>query len=85
MRSRFWSKLAALPDDYLLLVQFVRVKQGPGGSWNPYSGAITSGMSTTSFQAALISTRTGQVAWKNEVLERTVVPPSKQPTVHQMR
>ena len=24
-------KLAARPDDYLLLVQFVRVKQGPGG------------------------------------------------------
>jgi hypothetical protein len=65
------SQFGTLPDDYLILVQFMRVKQGPGGSWNPYSGAITSGMSSTLLQAALISTRTGQVIWKNEVLERS--------------
>ncbi|MGA7341200.1 MAG: hypothetical protein WBX18_11410, partial [Terracidiphilus sp.] len=65
------SQFETLPDNYLLLVQFMRVKQGPGGSWNPYSGAIASGMSSTLLQAALISTRTGQVMWKNEVLERS--------------
>jgi hypothetical protein len=64
--------LAAFPDDYLILVQFMRVKEGPGGSWNPYSGAITSSMSSTLLQASLISTHTGQVVWKNEVLERKV-------------
>jgi hypothetical protein len=66
------SKLAGLPEDFLILVQFVRVRQGPGGSWSPISGAITSGASSTSMQAALISTRTGQVTWKNEVLERSM-------------
>jgi hypothetical protein len=64
------SQFAALPEDYLILVQFLRVDAGPGKSWNPLSGAITSSMSNTLLQAALISTRTGLVVWKNEVLER---------------
>lgn len=62
--------LAALPEDYLVLVQFFRAEAGPAGSYNPFSGGITSAMSSTLVQAALISARTGQVAWKNEVLER---------------
>lgn len=64
------NRLATLPGDYLIYVQFMRVKQGPGGSWNPNTGAITSQMSSTLLQGALISTRTAQVTWKNEVFER---------------
>jgi hypothetical protein len=66
------SQLGTLPDDYLILVQFIRVKEGPGGSWNPNTGAITSQMSSTLVQAALISTRTGKVTWKNEAFDRKV-------------
>ncbi len=62
--------LATLSQDYLILAQFMQVKHGPGATWNPMSGAITSGMSSTLLQAALISTHTGQVIWKNEVFER---------------
>lgn len=63
-------RLATLPGDYLIYVQFMRIKEGPGGSWNPNTGAITSQMSSTLVQVALISTRGGQVTWKNEVFER---------------
>jgi hypothetical protein len=62
--------LAASPDDFLILVQHFAIKNGPGSSWNPYSGAITSSMSSTLLQVALISPKTGKVVWKNEVLER---------------
>jgi hypothetical protein len=65
--------LATLPQDSLILVQFARIKEGPRGSWNPMNGAITSGMSSTLLQAALIATRTGQVVWKSELQERKVL------------
>lgn len=63
-----------LPQDYLILVQFMKIKSAPGASYDAWSGAITSGMSSTLLQAALISTRTGQVSWKNEVLVRKLFP-----------
>ena len=66
------SQLGTLPGDYLILVQFLKVREGPGGSWDAWSGAITSSMSSMLLQTALISTRTGKVTWKNEVLERKV-------------
>ncbi len=66
--------LRTLPREYLILVQFMRIKNAPGASYNAWSGAITSGMSSTLLQAALISTRTGQVVWKNEVLVRKLFP-----------
>lgn len=66
------NKLGTLPRDYLIFVQFLKVREGPGGSWNAWSGSITSSMSSMLLQTALISTRTGKVTWKNEVLERKV-------------
>jgi len=62
--------LSTLPENYLVFVQFMEVKEGPGGSWNPNTGAITSAMFSTLVRAALISTRTGTVIWKDENLER---------------
>lgn len=69
------ARLAARPEGYVILVQFMQVKQGPGASWNSMTGAITSSMSSTLVQAALISTRTGSVEWKNEVFERKIFRP----------
>lgn len=63
---------ADLPDDYLIFVQIMKVKKGPGSSWNPMTGQITTGMASTLVQAALISVRAGQVAWKGEQFERKV-------------
>jgi hypothetical protein len=69
---QIFSHLGTLPENYLIFIQFMRIKEGPGGSWDPNTGAITSQMSSTILQAALISPRTGQVVWKNDVLERSV-------------
>lgn len=68
-------RLADVNDGYAVLVQFMRVKVGPGGSWNPYSGAITSSISSTLLQAALVASKTGQVIWKNEVFVRKTFRP----------
>jgi len=64
------SRFATLPEGYLIFVQFMELKEGPGGSWNPNTGGITSAMSSTLVRAALISTRAGRVIWKGEDLER---------------
>ncbi len=64
--------LAALPGDRLVFAQVMKVKEGPGGSWNSMTGQITTQMSSTVLQAALINPRTGRVLWKNEELERKV-------------
>lgn len=63
---------AALPEDYLIFVQIMKLKKGPGSSWNPMTGQITTGMASTLLQAALISVRTGEVTWKSEQFERKV-------------
>ena len=65
--------LSKLPANGLILVQYFRVEAGPGGSWNPISGAITSSMSSMLLQAVLISVETDQITWKNEVLERKLM------------
>jgi pyruvate/2-oxoglutarate dehydrogenase complex dihydrolipoamide acyltransferase (E2) component len=63
-------RLAALDERYAVLVQFFRLKTGPGRSWNPNTGAITSSMASTLMQAALVSCKTGKVIWKGEQLIR---------------
>ena len=68
-------RLAESSDDYLLFVQIVKIKNGPGGSWNPNTGAITSRLASTLVQAALISPHTHQVIWKSEEFERKVLRP----------
>ncbi|MGA2990485.1 MAG: hypothetical protein ABSD88_08410 [Candidatus Korobacteraceae bacterium] len=63
--------LASLDEQSAILVHFLRVEGGgPGRSWNPNSGAITSSTDSTLIQAALISGKTGKVIWKGERLIR---------------
>ena len=64
--------LAALTEGSTVLVQSLKIKTGPGGSWDPWTGQITSAMSSTILQVALISCQTGQVLWKNESVARKV-------------
>jgi hypothetical protein len=70
------SRLAALDEEQLVLVQFFRLKVGPGGSWNPNTGAITSAVQSTLMQAALISCKTGTVVWKGEQFLRKALAPT---------
>lgn len=62
--------LAAIDERRAVLVQFFRLKTGPGRSWNPNSGAITSSMASTLIQVALVSCKTGKVIWRGEQLIR---------------
>jgi hypothetical protein len=64
------AQLAAVDDGYAVLVQFLRIRTGPGASWNSWTGAITSSTASTLLQAALVSGRTGKVIWKDERLIR---------------
>lgn len=70
------SRLAALDEDQLVLVQFFRLKKGPGRSWDPNTGAITSSVESTLMQAALVSCKTGRVIWKGEQFFRKAVMPT---------
>ncbi len=64
------TELAALDEHYAILAQFVRLETGPGRSWNPNTGSITSSTDSTLLQVALISGKTGKVIWKGERLIR---------------
>lgn len=64
------AELAALDDHYAILAQFLRLETGPGRSWNPNTGSITSSTDSTLVQVALISGKTGKVIWKGERLIR---------------
>jgi hypothetical protein len=55
-----------------VLIQHVRVRLGPGGSWDPNTGMITSAMNTTRMTAAILATTNGQVLWRNQVHLREV-------------
>ena len=64
------ASLAALDEHYAILVQFFRLETGPGRSWDPNTGAITSSTDSTLIQSALVSGKTGKVIWKGERLIR---------------
>jgi hypothetical protein len=64
------ARLAALDPQYAVFVQFIRVKTGPGKSWNAWTGAITSSSASTLMQAAVLSGNGGRVLWKGERLIR---------------
>jgi hypothetical protein len=64
--------LAVLMEHPTVLVLYLKVKVGSSGSWNPYSGAITSPNSSSHFQASLIGSDMGEVLWQNQVLLREV-------------
>jgi hypothetical protein len=71
------ARLATFDEQYAVMVQFLRVKSGPGGS-SPITitGQITSSMSSTLLQAALVSGRTGKVIWKGEQFVRKKLKPA---------
>jgi hypothetical protein len=58
-----------------ILAQYLRVRVGGKGWWNPINGAIASGQSETLLAAALIRPEGGTVYWKNEILVRKVLTP----------
>ena len=59
-------------NNQVILVNYLRVKVGTSGGWNPNSGAITSSDSKSVFYAALIQGDTGQILWRNQVLLREI-------------
>jgi hypothetical protein len=63
-------QLASFNERSAVFVQLFRVKIGPGGYWNPNTGAIASSMSSSSLRVALIRCSTGQVLWRKQVLLR---------------
>jgi hypothetical protein len=63
-----------------VLVQYIRVKVGAGGFWDPTSGTIASRTSSSQFHAALFDSRTGQMIWRNAV-EMHEVPVSNSGTL----
>lgn len=67
--------LAVSLNDTNILVLLLRVKVGPSGTWDPFSGAITSGSSYTRLKALLVEIKTGRSLWKNEVQLREIPDP----------
>jgi hypothetical protein len=59
----------------LVLAHFVRIKVGPGSSWNSFTGAITSAMDSTLVEVALVCSNSGKVVWKNEQFIRKALKP----------
>jgi hypothetical protein len=60
-----------LPAD-AVLVQFFKIKVGPGGWYDPSSGAITSPLNNGHLRVAILETRGARVRWENEVYLREV-------------
>lgn len=67
--------LASSGQEFLILAQYLRVKVGPGGSWDPTTGAIRSDMSSAELHSALIGCADGRVLWRNAVVIRRAVRP----------
>ena len=60
-------RLAAASRDSAVLAHSLEASVGSGGTWNPYSGAITSSMSRTVIRAALVRCSSGEVLWSQQV------------------
>jgi hypothetical protein len=63
-------RLSEADKELLIISNFLQVKVGPGGYWDPNTGSIGSSMSTSQFRISLINCSTGQVMWKDELLVR---------------
>lgn len=71
-------ELGAPGESVAVLVQFLRIKRGPSGWWNPSSGAIASNASSSQFHAALLDCQTGSILWQNSIeLHREAKPGSE--------
>ena len=62
--------LARAREPTLILAQFFRVKEGPGGAWDPSTGAIRSSTSGAELHAALIDCVSGDVLWRSAMVIR---------------
>jgi len=60
-------RLATGNPDVAVLVHALEATVGPGGTWNAWSGAITSSMSRSAFRAALVMCSSGKVLWAQQV------------------
>jgi hypothetical protein len=70
------ARISAGCADCLVMVLYLKGKVGPGGSWNPNTGAITSHMDSLLVEAALLDPGAARAVWKNEVYLRDLPPPS---------
>lgn len=68
--------LAPYCNDCLVLVQYMKGKVGPRGSWNPMTGGITSKLNSLLLQASLIESKTSQLVWQNEAFLRELPRPT---------
>jgi hypothetical protein len=55
-----------------VLVQCLKTKIGPRGSWDPNTGAITSTMHSGHLRAAILDCQTGRALWRNEFYLREI-------------
>jgi len=55
-----------------LMVQILKIKVGGGSFWDPLTGIVTPGTSTSHILAFLVDVKTGEVVWRNEVFFRTL-------------
>ena len=55
-----------------VFVQHFRIKLGPGSSWDPWSGAITTAMNSGDLRVAIVDAQTGASLWQNRVYLREV-------------
>jgi hypothetical protein len=53
-------------------VQYCRVKLGPGGSWDPGTGMITSAMNSAQLRAAIVDLQSGAALWNGSFYLREV-------------
>jgi hypothetical protein len=58
--------------DIAVLASSMRGKLGPGGYWDPNSGAIRKAMSSVTLRAALVRVQDQQTLWSNQVLLRDI-------------
>jgi hypothetical protein len=70
--SVLFKQISESNREYLVLVQFFNVKIGKAGTWDAFSGAITSDNSNSILRAALINCKTGKVIWTSEMAYRTI-------------
>lgn len=70
-------KLSSFDENLVILSQYLYVKVGEGGTWNSYTGAITSSNSSSLLKVSLVHCNE-EVIWKNQVLLREIPGPDNE-------
>jgi hypothetical protein len=83
--STLLGSIAAGDSTRLVLIHHLRVKVGPGGFWDPFSGAIGNATSSTIVSAAVVECSTGRVIRRIETLVRRQPDPGSKPFVEALR